>query len=264
MPIIGIDYEKCINCYKCLEACSRPLYQIIRENEQEKVVFNDPDKECILCGHCIAQCPEDAILYEDMGETFTFDGVEKPETILSYDILFNFLAANRAIRKYKKDKVPNELLEKVIKVMEYAPTAANMRTETFTIISDEEIIKKLSDAILEELDDILGDHFDILVKQFRSPIYYDAPHLIIVSSPLNMMMEGFNVGNIITYGRLAAQALGLGTCWNGYTQIAMERNAKIKKIAKIRGHIFGAFTLGYPDIKFLRVPPRSKKVVKYL
>jgi nitroreductase/NAD-dependent dihydropyrimidine dehydrogenase PreA subunit len=264
MPITGIDYNKCINCYICLESCARPLYQIVKEKEHEKVIFNDPDNTCILCGHCIAQCPEDAILYEDIGESFTFEGVENPESILSYDTLLNFIATNRSIRKYKKEKVPKELLEKVIKAMEYAPTGANMRTESFTIITNKEVIKKMSDAILDELHDILGEHFDVLIKQFHSPIYYDAPHIIIVSSPFNMIMEGFNVGNIITYGRLAAQSLGLGTCYNGYTQIAIEKNPKIKKIAKIRGHIFGAFTIGYPDVKFCRVPPRPKKVVKYL
>ena len=134
MPITGIDYNKCINCYICLESCARPLYQIVKEKEHEKVIFNDPDNTCILCGHCIAQCPKDAILYEDIGESFTFEGVENPESILSYDTLLNFVAANRSIRKYKKEKVPKELLEKVIKAMEYAPTGGNMRTESFTII----------------------------------------------------------------------------------------------------------------------------------
>jgi hypothetical protein len=77
-------------------------------------------------------------------------------------------------------------------------------------------------------------------------------------------MGAFNFGNIITYGRLAAQSLGLGTCWNGWTQLGVNINPKIKRIAKIRGNLVCAFTIGYPKTKYFRVPPRSQKKVQVL
>nr|MDO8134667.1 nitroreductase family protein [Candidatus Njordarchaeum guaymaensis] len=264
MSILGIDYEKCANCGVCLTVCPR---QFSEDKERGKVTFRGLRSICNLCGHCIARCPEDAILHKDIGESQTLDGVKKPETILSYDTLYRFLRAHRSIRLYKKDKVPTDVLQKVFDAMQYAPTAANFRSENFSILSDQEKIRVLSDAVQKELLDspatqyMYKETFAYLGKRFRSPIYYDAPHIVFISSGLNMEIESNNIGIIVTYGRLAAEALGLGTCWNGWTQIAIEINPKIRDLAGIHGSKVGVFTLGYPDAKFYRVPPRAFKPV---
>ncbi|MHA1534215.1 MAG: nitroreductase family protein [Promethearchaeota archaeon] len=49
----------------------------------------------------------------------------------------------------------------------------------------------------------------------------------------------------MTYGRLAAQSSGLGTCWNGFINIASQHNKKIMKLAGVRGKRIGAFMIGY-------------------
>ncbi len=267
MPILGIDYETCIICRNCIKACGGALFL---EVEKEKIEFQDPENQCILCGHCIARCPEDAILYEDIGESFTFEGVNNPENILSYQSFLKFLQAHRSIRHYKKDKVPIELLEKVVTAMSYAPTARNIKTQSIRIISNPEEIKILSDAIQKEffenisLKETYGQRFSDLAKEFNAPIFYDAPHVILVYSSLDLEFESNNIANLITYGRLAAQTLGLGTCWNGWTQIAMKLNPKIMKLAKIRGKKVGVITLGYPDVKFYRTAPRKLRKAKGL
>jgi len=126
----------------------------------------------------------------------------------------------------------------------------------------------MSDAIVEEFnkDPSLKEQFsrqlEFHAKEMQSPVYFDAPHVIIVSSPFNILMGGFNIGNIITYGRLAAQSLGLGTCWNGWTHLAFHKNPTLKKLAKIRGSLVTAFIFGYEDNKYYRVPPHLKKKVK--
>jgi len=61
----------------------------------------------MLCGHCIAVCPQDAIIYEDFGDvTFTFEGIEKLDSIVPYDNLYKFLRGHRSIRHYKKKRSP--------------------------------------------------------------------------------------------------------------------------------------------------------------
>ncbi len=266
MSIKGINHEKCNNCNLCLITCI--LFR--RDQDQDKIVFNDPTDFCNLCGQCIARCPQDAILYEGMGEAYSYEGVDKPENIASYDIIYKFLRANRSIRRFRTKKVPNDILQKVFDAMLYAPTAENARTENFTVLSDKEQIKQLNDAVIEELikepklKAKYGLLFKLLGKAFNSPVFFDAPHVIFVDSPLMFDSEFLNIGIIITYGRLAAQALGLGTCWNGWTQIAMMRNPEIKKIANIKGNKVGVFILGYPAVKFYRSPPRAPKKIEGL
>lgn len=268
MPIVGIDYEKCNACGICLTACPLPGYFYTRDMENNKVIYDSQGKKCLTCGQCITQCPEDAILYEGMGDTFTFDGIQDIKSYLPYDKIFNTLAACRSTRRYKKQEVPKDILDKVIRAMSYAPTGINMRAETFTIISNQETLSTLSDAILEELKKdesqwrMFRRQFSLMDAIYKIPVFYDAPHVVFISSPLNMVMGGFNIGNILTYGRIAAQSLGLGTCWNGWTQIANNSNPKIRRVAKLRGPLLIAFTIGYPDVKFYRVPPRSVKAVK--
>jgi len=268
MPIVGIDNAKCTNCGLCVRVCPRRYSQ---DKEQEKIIFNDPFGSCSLCGHCIAICPQEAILYEELGdEPHTFDGIADLPNYMPYEKLYNILRANRSIRNYKQEKVPEDVLQKVIRAMECAPTAANLRGEKFVVLSDSEQLKALSDAVIEELlrnpstKSHFAESYEVRKKIYNYPIYYDAPHLIIVYSLGKTTFEHFNIGNIITYGQLAAQSLGLGTCWNSLTQIAFEFNPKLKKIAGFRCRSWGVMTIGYPDIKYLRCPPRSHKKVKGL
>ena len=265
MPIIGINYENCTACRTCIKTCTRSLFD---ENERDEIIFEDPLNICNLCGHCIGKCPEDAILYEDIGESYSFEGINNPEIIVPYDNIYKFLAAHRSIRWFKKEKVPNDVLKKVFDVMQYAPTARNMRSESYTILSDDEKIAALSDAVQEEisktpgLKEIYADRLVEAKKVFKSPIFFDAPHVIFISSRFDNEIEANNIGIIVTYGRLAAQALGISTCWNGLTQWAMTVNPTIKKMAGVRGKKFGVFIVGYPEMTFYRTAPRSEIPIK--
>jgi nitroreductase/NAD-dependent dihydropyrimidine dehydrogenase PreA subunit len=272
MSIKGIDYDKCIDCGICLRACSRLETHYYRDVSQNKVIYRDLEKQCIKCGQCIAQCPEDAIIHEGIGESLTFEKIHDLPSLIPYETLFQFIAANRSVRIYKPQKIPREILENVIKAMNYAPTAANMRSENFYVVSDDTVISELSKRIRNaltsdpSLKDQFGAQFDSLSKYYKNPIYYDAPHVIFVGSSFNMMMEGFNIGIIITYARLAAQSLGLGTCWNGWSQLGIQVDPTIKKLIKLRGYVIVAFTIGYPaeNLRYFRVPPREKEGIKWI
>ncbi|TXT53659.1 MAG: Nitroreductase [Promethearchaeota archaeon] len=261
MSIKGIDYDKCSTCKQCLITCT--LFRYDKENQ--RVFFQDSDDFCNLCGHCIARCPEDAILYDNLGKPYEFENLNTPEKIVSYEDLLKFFKAHRSIRRYRRKKVPKKTLEKVFEAMNYAPTAANARTEKFSIISDNDKLKEVNDAVINELmkDEGMkrkyGTLFKLLSKAFHYPIFFDAPHVIFVTSPFNHEQEANNIGIIITYGRLAAESLGLGTCWNGWTQIAMNRNPDIRKLANLKGKRVGLFTIGYPSVKFHRTAPRKIK-----
>ena len=57
---------------------------------EKRLVFNDSN--CVLCGHCIAVCPENAILYEDMqGKVLDFKEKLADDYVKQEDVLKKLL-----------------------------------------------------------------------------------------------------------------------------------------------------------------------------
>ena len=253
MPILGIDNEQCNLCKNCLDECPN----CFRFDGDQKIEFNA--KLCNLCGRCICRCQQDAILHEKMGEVLTFDGVQDPNTIISYDALNNIMMAKRSMRRYKKKKVSREDMEKILTSMKYAPTGGNLRTLRCTIISDEQRIKELSDSIMDALiasnNPIYSERIKLAKERGFDSIFYQAPHVLIIHS--NNPGDAMNSTIALTYAMLSAQSLGLASCWIGLAHGVFKAHKDIKeKLTGIKDDIWGVIIVGYPARKFYRTPPR--------
>lgn len=271
MSIVGIDQGKCSKCKLCIQECRRGYFYVKKNGE---IAFNEKLNTCNLCGHCIAICPEDAILLENLNDVETFSGIDSPDTIVGYEKLFRLLRAKRSIREYKNKKVPKSLIEKVFEAMRYAPSAGNARTWRYLILSDSEKIEKLSDEVIKAQYLYLGfqseEHAVQYFKSLGRTIFHNAPHVIILyyriveKNPTMIGLIANDAGIALTYGMLAAESLGLGTCWIGLLQGAIPRNKEILNILGIKGYVLGAFTLGFPAVKYRRAPPRPPLNIKGL
>ncbi len=69
-PFYVRDYEKCILCWRCVQACGDDLqftYALSlggRGHETHIATFYDapmPETTCVFCGNCVAVCPSDAL-----------------------------------------------------------------------------------------------------------------------------------------------------------------------------------------------------------
>ena len=271
MSVIGINKEKCSNCKQCIQECGRVYFYVDNNGE---VVFNERLNACNICGHCIAICPEDAILTKDLDDVETYPGIDSPETIVESEKLLRLLRAKRSIRRYKNKKVPKELLEKVFEAMRYAPSASNARKWRYVILSDPERIKALNNEVVKANYAYMGFRSgEQAIKYFESTgrgIFYNAPHLIVLyyriveKSTVMIGLRANDAGIALTYGMLEAESLGLGTCWIGLVQGAVPMNKEILNVLGIKGMVLGAFTLGYPAIKYRRTTPRPPLKIKGL
>ncbi len=264
MPILGIDYEKCNKAKVCVNIC--PRYFRLNK-EQNKIVFEDSQNECNLCGRCIAMCPADAILYEDIGDVLTFKEAQDPSALIPYETMHKFMSAKRSIRGFKNKKIPRAVMEQVLESLKYAPTGANIRTLECTIISDKAIIKKLSDSVMDALITTNNPRYSEGVKKAREigfdTIFYNAPHVMIIHS--TNPNDSMNSTIALTYGMLSAQSLGLATCWIGLAHGVLAASKEVREnIAGINGKVWGVITIGYPAQKFFRVPPRPPLKIKGL
>ena len=256
MPILGIDYEKCDNCQICYNACTRYFR---RDKELNKMVFEDPNNLCDSCGRCIARCKSDAIMYENIGELLTFEEVQDPSTLISYESMHKFMSAKRSIRGFKKKKVPKAILEKVLETMKYAPTGGNIRTLHCTIISDNDKIKKLSEVVIDAIiaSNIPGysENFIKAREQGIDTIFYNAPHVMIIHS--RNPGDAMNSTIALTYGMLCAQTLGLGSCWIGLAHGVLSSSKELReKFVGKNWRVLGVIILGYSTQIYYQVPPR--------
>ncbi|MBY9019147.1 MAG: nitroreductase family protein [Candidatus Lokiarchaeota archaeon] len=271
MSVIGIDKEKCSNCKLCIQECGRGYFYL---GEDGQVLFNENLSTCNICGHCIAICGEDAIITKNLDDVETFPGIDSPEKIVESEKLLQLLRAKRSIRRYKNKEVPKELIEKVFEAMRYAPSASNARAWRYIILSDPDKLQKLSDEIVKVNYPYMGfqsaeqalEH----LKSIGRNLFYHAPHVIVLyyrvveKSTVMVGLRANDAGIALTYGMLEAESLGLGTCWIGMVQGAVVANKEILKILGIKGMVLGAFTLGYPAVKYRRTVPRPPLKIKGL
>lgn len=293
MIIDGINPDLCIKCKKCIEACPSALFLVKEQNDAIFIHFADSFKNCIQCGHCIAICPTHAIKYLDSESTQEFPADWQQQKPV-FQQLETFLRGKRSIRSYSNQALSFSLIEEILNVMRYAPSASNARQWKFHIITDSEKISELSREVVKsiKLTRSLVKNW-IIRKLFlfgeirkqvnepgfiaslnriieesekgKDPIFFNAPCIIILHSPKYGNLAGVDSGIIITYGMLAAEAKGLGSCWIGIAQEAMQRLPKLRKKFGLQRSQFpwGVFIIGNPKIKYQRLPPRSKLEVSW-
>ncbi|MHA2391085.1 MAG: nitroreductase family protein [Promethearchaeota archaeon] len=265
MPIIGIDREKCTNCRSCIPECVTLRFGW---NDKTKEVLFYKNFGCILCGHCVAICPIDAIQYEDMpGRPFEFEEIRNIGAILPYENFNKLVRSKRSIRQYKKERVPKPILNKVIESMRYAPTGVNIRNLKLTVVSGNKV-QQLSEAILKallaspEVDDGNKLGFRAKISLGKDPIFHKSPHVMIIHSH---ELELVNATIAITHGMLAAETLGLGTCWIGWAQGPLNALRELRKnYLGFKDYVSGVFTIGFPDVRYKRSPTRPEIETNWL
>jgi len=297
MKIVGINDEKCIKCLACM-VCPAKLFikPPTKTGEKRRIPFEDPYNRCIECGHCLSICPTDAVIFTDPEGPIQFEEIKNLSSLIDYEKLMKVLRSRRSIRKYNDKMVSEEDIKAVLEAMRYAPTARNAQEINYIVINDPEKIVKLRSAVenlWQKLLKLLNKARKIkfllpksLKKYVTDPshrmsienhlkrasegiddVFYGAPVVIILYVPpgLSKIMAGNDAGNAVTYGMLAAQARGLGTCWIGYAIEAINRFKENKEWLNIpkKNIVTGVFIIGYPTVQYHKVPPRKAQIVDW-
>jgi len=64
-----IDYEKCVNCGKCVDYCKLGVYEFEEKEGKKRSVVRKPNNCVVLCIGCQEQCPAGAIKHPSKKET---------------------------------------------------------------------------------------------------------------------------------------------------------------------------------------------------
>jgi nitroreductase/NAD-dependent dihydropyrimidine dehydrogenase PreA subunit len=287
MKILGIDEKKCSGCGECSSECPAHLFT---SGIDRLMRFSDPNRWCIGCGHCIAVCPEDAVRYEADEKAAEYAGA-----LPGIDATLDLLRTKRSVRRYTTDTVPRSDIETVLTAMRHAPSGHNAQPCEYAVITDNEIKRMMRECtigflkrfrrmmrfhllfrpfIAESLYKVMTDKstalgIDDMTQRFgagEDPIFFDAPVVVAAHVP-DMGGESFiDPAVSLTYGMLAAHALGLGSCWMGFAVMAVKKNRDILDRLSIPKErmIAGVMTLGYPVSRYHRVPVRNGLKVTWI
>ncbi len=286
--LIKIDEELCNSCGLCIKDC---ISGCLLEKDSKPFAVNPG--WCSLCSHCVAICPKGAIDHNGLtGLSPKPIGKDK----LDPEMYRKIVTTRRSIRRFNEKDVPRKEIEDILYLAAYSPTASNTRDVGYTVITNRRLIRNTGLSIFKKFERIMKilksppgnvivslldqfapkksirrylDRYDLFtswVNKGRDVITHDAPALIIIHGPKKSRFARDNsaiaADNITNY----AHAKGLGTCYIGLVNIALDLNRKLSSklgVPKDR-KVNLVLALGYPAYKYQNTPIRPEPSINWI
>jgi len=266
MITLKVDKNTCKGDGRCVEIC--PI-NILRMNAERVPEFIPGGGDlCINCGHCFAFCPPGSI---ELSTMHPKDAPRLEQSKLpSAEQVELFLKGRRSIRAYKDEPVTKALIEKLLDCARYAPSGINRQPVDWLVINDKEKVHQLAGLIASWMEELLkasspmaeAFNFGRLVEFWKNgddKICRNAPCVIIAYGVKDDPIVPQSCTISAEYLELAAFGFGLGACWAGYVQIAVNMSESVRKFVGIssRATAGAAMMVGHPKYRYSRVPSRN-------
>jgi nitroreductase/NAD-dependent dihydropyrimidine dehydrogenase PreA subunit len=276
--------DKCSECMLCVRDCVMGVWRVVDGKSQ--VVDIDL---CNRCSHCIAVCPCDAIIH---------DGLKKEEIAavnrknLNADVYRDIIISRRSIRQFKNEPVPQSIIDKILDLASYAPTASNDQNVGYIVVTDKRLIEETANyifvftsrlynktkkgivRIITKLTGLADNRYlkimDYVQKQNaetgRDFFLHNAPVMILIHAPKNARFTSDNCNIAATTIINYAHALGLGTCFIGLMVMALRFSCKLRKKLGVpeNRRVYACLVMGYPAYKYANTVSRKKPEIQWL
>ena len=271
---ITVDSEKCNKDGICVTACPTKVIQL---NSTEEVPTPIPEFEeyCLACGHCVAVCPTGAFRLNWL-KPEACPPISK-ELVLSRDQAGQFLRSRRSIRNFKDRPVEREKLQNLLKIACFAPSARNNQPWLWTVVEKIADVRRMAAMVIDWMRMVIRKHpeqaelrgLPRVVAAWdagEERICRGAPHVIVGHCDRNYGFGAEDTALALSYLELFAPTLGLGSCWGGYFYSAVNAHPPLFEVLGLpAGHkAFGAVMVGYPKLRYQRLPLRREPKVKWI
>lgn len=252
--MVSIEKDKCVGCGLCVSDCVAGYLKL----ENGKV--STKDFGCISCGHCYAICPQNAIRVdgvEDGGETadlLEFDS----------DKLLRALKSRRSIRQFAACGVEKEKLQMILEAGRYCPTGSNAQDVAYTVLGSRQAEAESVCVGLFRKGIGAAGKVSSVAKNFNVDDHFffkGAPLVIVVSGKSTV-----NASLASSYMEIMAESLGLGVLYSGFFIACTKLSPKLRRILDLpKGHkAVTCMVIGYPKVKYRRIPGRKAGNIKIL
>jgi len=183
--------------------------------------------------------------------------------------VYEAIKRRRSIRKFKKESISQDQIEKLIEVARFAPSGSNVQPWRFIIVKDNQIKSELCKAsykqkfvedasivivccgdllswkrVKETSREILKDKQIQLSRKTKDALEIRTNKAALAKMDERMPTTMLNVAIAIEHIVLEAVELGLGSCW-----VRLFDEKKIKQILNLPGHlcVVAILPIGVPD-----------------
>ena len=268
MSLLTIDELKCKKDGLCVMDCPTAIIRQ-RDKDSYPVMISRGPQACLLCGHCVAVCPHDALDHVNIPMK------DSPAILKNLDIspdqAAQFLRSRRSIRRFKDKPVAKEAIAPLINTARCAPTGSNSQLISWTVHTNAANLKAMSDMTIDWMresvksggTDPMTSYLPMIIAAYDAGINgitHNAPAIVFASTPDASGDRTVDIAIALSYFELAAWANGLGTCWLGLITRAMGSYEPLQELVGLpEGHkqYFYPMVIGYPKFKYHRLPERK-------
>lgn len=183
------------------------------------------------------------------------------------EIIQNILN-RRSVRVYKEDQINEDDLELILKSGLYAPSACNTQPWHFTVVQNKEIMKILNIETKKVMLNSDNELFSKMGSNESYDIFYKAPTIIVISGERDSVKPETDCAAATENMILAAESLGIGSCWIGLLAYLFKSNSvdEFINLLQIPNNYepYYAITLGYKKYQNPKPQERRKNTVTFI
>ncbi len=171
------------------------------------------------------------------------------------DKILDLMKKRMSIRAYRNKALTEDMIKSILEAAQHAPTARNLQQLEYRVITNQDLIRRVSDSIAATLK---KENRGMQFPQ-RASFFYGAPLLIIIIGPAENSWIYSDAGLAAQNIMLFATSLDLGSCFIGMTRFIEQDPEVLKDLHIGEGYkVAAAVVCGYPAEK---PAPKEKKLV---
>ncbi|HUW67118.1 MAG TPA: nitroreductase family protein [Candidatus Nanoarchaeia archaeon] len=187
--------------------------------------------------------------------------------------IIEIIKTRRCVREYTDEPISEEDIEFLIDCARYAPTGFNMQPWSFIVITNKDIMRKISERGKRDLVSLIEpmknssqkvNDFLVFLKTEGTDMFYNAPALVIILGNNNALTTDYDCSMAAQTMMLAAHSKGIGSCWIGGVQPTLIDEDLLRELGAPEGFkVVAPLIFGHPKGE-TPMPEKNKPEVIWL
>jgi nitroreductase/NAD-dependent dihydropyrimidine dehydrogenase PreA subunit len=194
--------------------CPNRILQRETSNDYPACV-KEGEELCIGCYHCVAACPAGGLTIGGIGRD---DCLEYDHsTAIRFEHFAQLARSRRSIRHYSDKPLDDRVVEQLLDVVRWAPTAKNGLPVKWIVINNAAKVRELAGMVMDCVKKVPNTERMVDAwNQGGDPVFRGAPCVIgAYTDDLTAHWSALDTAIAIGTLDLCATAMRLGTCWAG-------------------------------------------------